>query len=245
VLNRTTITSGRYLEHFKDLPDRIRWNPEQIERSMRETVASRPDTGALWLFGYGSLIWNPVFRFEECTRAVLRGWRRSFGLRTVAGRGSPLTPGRVLSLERGGLTRGVAFRLPAAGLDEELRLLWIREMPTGAYLPTWSTVTLDDGSDVTALIFVARQGHPLHELDASVPSVAPLIAAAAGPLGTNADYLFKLRAALAEWRVSDDYVDALVDAVMSLQRANDPMDSGTDDPSSPSGHANGVTLQNP
>jgi cation transport protein ChaC len=217
MLNRTTISSGRYLEHFKDLPAHIRWNPEQIERSMRETMDLRPDTGDVWLFGYGSLIWNPVCRFEARRRAILQGWHRSFCLRTVAGRASALTPGRMLSLERGGLTQGVAFRLPEAALVDELRLLWTREMPTGAYLPTWSTVTLDDGSSATALIFVARQEHPFHEQNASVLSVAPFVATASGPLGTNAEYLFKLKAALAEWQVSDDYIDALVDAVMSLR----------------------------
>jgi cation transport protein ChaC len=216
MLNRTAISSGRYLEHFNDLPEHIRWSPEQIERSMRETLDLRPDTSDLWFFGYGSLIWNPVCKFEARSRAILRGWHRSFCLRIVAGRASAFAPGRMLSLKPGGITEGIAFRLPATGLVEELRLLWIREMPTGAYLPTWSTVTLLDGSVATALTFVARQEHPLYEQDASVLSVAPFIATASGSLGTNADYLFKLKAALVEWRVSDDYVDALFDAVTSL-----------------------------
>jgi len=226
MLNRTTISSGRYLEHFKDLPEHIRWKPEQIERSMRETLEVRPATGELWLFGYGSLIWNPVCRFEACRRATLQGWHRSFCLRIVAGRASALMPGRMLSLEPGGLTQGVAFRLPIAALAEELRLVWIREMLTGAYVPTWSTVTLDDGGHATALAFVGRQGHPLYEHDASVLSVAPFVAAASGPLGTNAEYLFRLKAALTEWRVSDDYIDALADAVTSLQPLKASPDSG-------------------
>jgi cation transport protein ChaC len=226
VLNRTTISSGRYLEYFKDLPEHIRWKPEQIERSMRETMDLRPATGEPWLFGYGSLIWNPVCRFEARRRATLQGWHRSFCLRIVAGRASPLMPGRMWSLEPGGRTQGIAFRLPTATLAEELRLVWIREMLTGAYVPTWSTVTLDDGSHATALTFVARQGHPLHEQDASVLSVAPLVATASGPLGTNAEYLFRLKAALTEWRVSDDYIDALADAVTSLQRVNASPDFG-------------------
>jgi glutathione-specific gamma-glutamylcyclotransferase len=218
VSNRTSSSSWQYLEHFRHLPEHIRWSPAQIERSMGETMDLKPDNGAVWLFAYGSLIWNPVFRFEECRRATLQGWRRSFCLRITAGRASPLTPGRMLSVEPGGLTHGVAFRLPAASLGEELRLLWIREMPTGAYLPIWSSVKLDDETDATALIFVAREEHPFYVRDTSAISVAPLIATAAGPLGTNADYLFRLQAALADWRVSDDYVNALVDAVHQFNR---------------------------
>jgi cation transport protein ChaC len=74
-------------------------------------------------------------------------------------------------------------------------------------------VTLDDGSEATALVFVAEPRHPLYERDASVPSIASFVAAASGPLGSNADYVLKLQAALTEWGVIDEYVEALVDAL--------------------------------
>ncbi|WP_043288850.1 gamma-glutamylcyclotransferase [Paraburkholderia oxyphila] len=235
MLNRTMISSGRYLENFKDLPAHIRWSPDQIEQSLQETMCLRPDTGDLWLFGYGSLIWNPVCRYEACRRATLHGWHRSFCIRTTVGRASPLTPGRMLSLEPGGVTHGVALRLPAVSLDEELRLLWIREMATGAYRPTWSSVTLEDGSHTTALIFVAKPEHPFYDRDVSVLAVAPFIATAVGPVGTNADYLFTLKASLAKWHASDDYVDTLVDAVQSIQRGDASLGVGTDHANSPTG----------
>lgn len=184
---------------------------------MRDTLDDRPDSGPLWIFGYGSLIWNPVCQFETQHKAILEGWHRSFCLRTIAGRSSPQLPGRMLSLEPGGRTEGVALLLPAYALEDELPLLWIREMPTGAYRPIWSPIALEDGSRITALIFVADQNHPFYEPNASVASVAAFVASAYGPLGTNAEYLFKLRESLASWNVADSYVDNMVDAVVRRQ----------------------------
>jgi cation transport protein ChaC len=211
------ISSGQYLEHFKSIPEHIRWTPAQIEQSMRDTLDARPDTGDLWIFGYGSLIWNPVCQFDTQLKAILEEWHRSFCLRTIAGRSSPRLPGRMLSLEPGGKTEGVALRLPACALEDELPLLWIREMPTGAYRPIWSPIAMEDGTRPTALIFVADQNHHLYEPNASVASVAAFVASAYGPLGTNADYLFKLKESLASWNVADSYVDNLADAVVRRQ----------------------------
>ncbi|MFP3558982.1 gamma-glutamylcyclotransferase [Paraburkholderia sp. SIMBA_049] len=211
--NRLMIISGQYLELFKSIPEHIRWTPDQIERSMRETLGARPETGDLWVFGYGSLIWNPVCRFTSQQKSVLDGWHRSFCLRTIAGRASEHLPGRMLSLEPGGRTEGLALRLPASAIEEELSLLWMREMPTGAYRPIWSTIQTADGERPTALIFVADRDHHLYEPDASIASVAAFVAHANGPLGTNADYVFKLKDALDYWRISDRYVENLADAV--------------------------------
>ncbi|VTR21342.1 Uncharacterized protein involved in cation transport [Serratia fonticola] len=79
-----------------------------------------------------------------------------------------------------GQTTGLAFRLPEDKLREELELLWKREMITGCYLPTWCDLTLDDGSVVTALVFVMNPQHPLFEADTSHQVIAPLIASASG-----------------------------------------------------------------
>jgi cation transport protein ChaC len=211
------ISSGQYLEQFKSIPEHVRWTPAQIEQSMRDTLDARPDIGDLWVFGYGSLIWNPVCQFERQHKATLEGWHRSFCLRTIAGRSNPRLPGRMLSLKPGGKTEGVALRLPAHALEDELPLLWIREMPTGAYRPIWSPIAMEDGTCPTALIFVADQNHHLYEPNASIDSVAAFIASAYGPLGTNAEYLFKLKESLASWNVADSYVDNLADAVVRRQ----------------------------
>jgi hypothetical protein len=64
VTDRTMISSGQYLEHFKSSPKHVRWTPAQIKQSMRETLNASQDTGDLWISGFGSLIWNPVCQSE-------------------------------------------------------------------------------------------------------------------------------------------------------------------------------------
>jgi cation transport protein ChaC len=209
MLTKQLITSGAYLEHFGEVPTEMMWTLERIEQSLHETLATRPTSGDIWVFGYGSLLWNPLLSFTGQQRATLHGWHRSFCMRIIAGRATLETPGRMLALEPGGSTQGVALRLTEQVAQEELILLWVREMPTGAYRPVWAPVSLDDGTPIMALVFVAEPDHPLYEQDASIESITPFIAQASGPMGTNADYVRKLNDALCASGVVDEYIGAL------------------------------------
>ena len=209
MLNRTAISSGAYLESFDSLPKDILWTQAQIDQSLAETMSRRPGRGDLWVFAYGSLMWNPISEYDSRVIATLDDWHRSFCIRLIAGRGSPEKPGRMLSLEPGGTTEGVALRLPEANLDEELRILWIREMVTGAYTPTWAPIRFRIGGEAVALVFVANQQQAQFEADARPTSIAPLMAAASGSFGTNSEYVFKLQRALADCGMTDKYIDEL------------------------------------
>ncbi|NBJ10713.1 gamma-glutamylcyclotransferase [Microvirga sp. SYSU G3D207] len=105
--------------------------------SLQATLAAQPAPGEVWLFGYGSLIWNPAFHHTEQKPVLIRGWHREFCLSTPIGRGTPDAPGLVLGLDSGGSCRGVAFRIARAEAEAELELVWRREMVTGAYVPRW------------------------------------------------------------------------------------------------------------
>jgi cation transport protein ChaC len=213
MLTRNAIRSGAYVESFRHVPDGIRWSTVQIEQSLKTMLQMRPGTGDVWVFGYGSLMWNPALDFEESQWATLPDWHRSFCMEMTAGRGSAELPGRMLALEPGGATRGTAFRLNNSNLDEELRLVWIREMIFGAYRPIWADVVLDNGQAVTAIVFVADPAHRFYAPDSRVHVVAPLIAAAQGPNGSNADYLYSLADTLEASGEDDPYVDLLAAAV--------------------------------
>ncbi|VTO24294.1 Cation transport protein chaC [Klebsiella variicola] len=173
------------------LRNRYSGRQNNVQPRWRRRWACRPDDGSVWIFGYGSLIWNPALNYRESCTGTLPGWHRAFCLRLTAGRGSACQPGRMLALKEGGRTTGVAYRLPDDTLEEELTLLWKREMITGCYLPTWCKLELDDGRTVNALVFIMDPRHPLFEPDTSAQVIAPLIARASGPLGTNAQYLFR------------------------------------------------------
>jgi len=209
MLTKHQITSGAYLESFGDVPREILWTLEQIEQSMLDTLALRPSKGDFWIFGYGSLLWNPLLSFAGQQRATLHGWHRSFCMRMIAGRATLEVPGRMLALEPGGITQGIAFYLTEEVARDELILLWVREMPTGAYRPIWAPLVLEDGTETVALVFVAEPEHALYEADASIESVSHPIAGASGSMGTNAEYVHRLNQALSESGVIDEYIGAL------------------------------------
>jgi cation transport protein ChaC len=217
MLNRDAIRSGAFLESFNFLPPEMLWTQAQIDQSLAETLARRPAGADVWVFAYGSLIWNPLSRFDQRVNATLHGWRRSFCLRLIIGRGTPQRPGRMLALEPGGCTQGVALRLDAATLEEELRILWTREMLMGAYTPTWATATLVTGEKQDVLAFVANDCPQQYEADSSPATIARQIAQAQGPLGTNAEYVFQLRQALADCALTDAYVEEVAQALERLQ----------------------------
>jgi cation transport protein ChaC len=141
-----------------------------------------------WVFGYGSLIWNPTFRFVERRVARLRGWHRRFCLWTSLGRGTPDCPGLMLALDRGGSCHGVAFRIAAAEAPFELDLLWRREMVSGSYCPRLVRVTTADGP-LEAVAFTINRRHPRYAGKLSEEEAAGIIAAARGLLGPCAEYL--------------------------------------------------------
>lgn len=97
-----------------------------------------------------------------------------------------------------------------------LRILWIREMVTGAYTPTWAPVTFRTGGNATALVFAANPEQSQFEADAQPETIAPLMAAASGSLGTNAEYVFKLQCALADCQMRDPYIDELAAELIQL-----------------------------
>jgi cation transport protein ChaC len=219
LLTREALRSGTYLEHFDPLPVEIRWSEERMRESLRDILEAQPADGAIWVFGYGSLIWNPLLNFDESCWGRLDGWHRSFCIRSLVGRGSADAPGRTLAVEESGSTDGVVLRLSTDTLDEDLWCLWVRETFSGIYAPVWAPVALEDGRIVSAILFTADREHPLFETDASVETIAPLIAKAVGPLGTNADYVLKLHDALRAKGLADPYVDALAAALRRLQPA--------------------------
>lgn len=219
-LTRELLQSEAFLRSFADIPGFTAWTQAQISASLDEMLACRPEPRApIWLFAYGSLIWNPLFLYAESQRASLRGWHRSFCMKLTAGRGTPDCPGRMLALTPSfhpeTCTEGIAFRLDETQLRDELMLVWRREMIGGTYCPRWERITLADGREVDTLIFAMNHEHPVYESDASVATVAPLIVHATGRFGHNLDYLLDLEKALARHEIHDPYIEDLVAAVRS------------------------------
>ncbi|HFD16128.1 MAG TPA: gamma-glutamylcyclotransferase [Rhodospirillales bacterium] len=218
VLDRETLAAGDFRRRLRAVAAGVElWSEERIRRSLSETLAARPEPGGdVWLFAYGSLIWNPIIRFSERRIALLRGYHRRFCLRTVLGRGCRERPGLMLGLDHGGSCRGVAFRLPAAIAEPELLLVWRREMVAGAYRPRWLRARTAEGP-LTVLAFTIERRHERYCRDLAEEERVAMLATASGALGRAADYLFDTARHLAELGIPDHHLERLCEAVRAYQ----------------------------
>ena len=161
------------------------------EASRHAVMQGRMDKD-LWVFAYGSLMWNPAFKFAEIRRGRIEGYHRSFCLYdTRGGRGTKDRPGLMAGLDAGGACDGLAFRIPAELVAEESRILWKREMLTGVYVPTFVACETDLGP-VEALTFVADRDNPVIRTDLPRETQIRCIATGSGRLGTSREYLENL-----------------------------------------------------
>lgn len=185
--------------------------------SLVATLAVRPP-GEAWLFGYGSLIWNPTIHSLERRVARISGWHRAFCLSVRVGRGSLDNPGLVLGLDAGGECTGVAYRIADELLYEELELLWRREMVSGSYVPRWVEVHDEDGRHFgSALAFTIDRSCEQYAGHLSEQEVVQRLATATGALGSAADYLFRTCAGLRACGLADADMEHLAAQVVARQ----------------------------
>lgn len=189
-ITRAGLADGSLLAEIRArrLPGMVIRSDEEIAASLEQTLASHDPASDVWVFGYGSLMWNPAFDHAEQRVGVVRGWHRRFCLWLEMGRGSPDNPGLMLALDRGGTCRGVAFRIPAQQARSELLLVWRREMLGTVYHARWVQVRTVGGT-VPAITFVANRAHPRYAGKLGDAKAAAHIATATGSLGSCVSYL--------------------------------------------------------
>ena len=173
-------------------------------------LKDRPASGDVWVFAYGSLIWNPEFAFIEERHGIVRGWHRSFCLGWVRiYRGTPERPGIMLAMDRGGSCRGVAFRLPQDEIEANLIPLLRRELPfklEKSEMPArWVTAQTAEG-DVRAIAFPISRASPAYLPGLTEDQVVEALATAAGERGSMAEYLHSTVAHLEQRGIHDRYL---------------------------------------
>ena len=112
----------------------------------------------LWVFGYGSLMWNPGFHYARKHPARLFGFHRAFCIHSTEHRGTPERPGLVLGLAPGGSCHGMAFLVPRRDVARTLLALWQREMRHRTYHPRLVDLRLSTHS-VRARAFIVESTH--------------------------------------------------------------------------------------
>lgn len=173
---------------------------------------------AVWVFGYGSLMWDPGFVPAEAVKGRLAGYSRSFCLRSITYRGTEDAPGLVLGLDEdaGAECCGLALRIPDDDYDAVIRYLRQRELDTGAYREEVLPVTLDDGRTVDAIAYVMQRDSWQYAGGLCVREQARIIAGAQGRRGPNYEYLFNTADHLTEIGLSDNLMNSLSDDVRRL-----------------------------
>ncbi len=163
---------------------------EEIPPLSAEVATQLAQGEDIWIFAYGSLMWNPGFPHDTIEPALLRGWHRSFCVYSRRYRGTPERPGLVLGLDRGGACRGMAIRIPAAEAASAIDYLWEREMAGGVY-DCRSVRLLSASGPEQAFAFTVRRSHPGYAGRLSVNETARLILQGIGGRGHCREYLAK------------------------------------------------------
>lgn len=173
-----------------------------------------PQNG-FWVFGYGSLMWNPGFEFSQRVPARLDGFSRSFCMWSIHHRGTVEAPGLVLALDENAGTHctGLAFFITAEHAVTALANLRDRELVSSAYLEKFVHLTLDDGRSVQSLTYVVDPRHVQYTGAISMETQADVIARAAGGRGPNSEYLFNTATHLAELGMNDPGMNELSNLV--------------------------------
>jgi cation transport protein ChaC len=170
------------------LAEPVLTSPYPIDPMPDWVIALRRSTIPVWVFAYGSLMWSPEFRFDEARPARVHGWHRSFCLYSPEYRGTREKPGLVLGLDRGGSCRGIAYRLAAATLADEIDYLWTREMTGFVYHMTPVTMSTEQ-APVAGYAFTVRRDSPDYAGRLAHEAAARIIATSRGDRGTGRDYL--------------------------------------------------------
>ncbi len=168
--------------------------------------ASRP----CWVFGYGSLMWNPGFATPQTQAARLHGWHRAFCIYSEHYRGTPQKPGLILGLLPGGSCRGRAHRLPRRNYDAVRRYLWDREINNdGVYEEAVRPILLGDGRVVEALVYLADRRHRQFAGKLPLAKALRLVRQGLGTTGTNLAYVENTVTHLRQLGLRDAGLEAL------------------------------------
>jgi cation transport protein ChaC len=172
----------------------------------------------MWVFGYGSLLWNPGFEIAVRAVATLPNYARSFCMRSIHHRGTDDDPGLVLALDerKGAQCAGVAFAVAAGKEDETLQYLRERELVSSAYLEKILTLNLADGRRVEAVTYVIDESHEQYCSDLPLEEQAQIIANAVGGRGPNWEYLYNTASHLRDIDLRDPDLEWLTARVREL-----------------------------
>ena len=199
-MDRMTIERG--------VPQPWRYTDEERERMRRGFFAGKP--GPIWVFAYGSLMWDPGILFDEVRHVRVAGYSRSMCLVDRQGaRGSAEAPGLMAGLAEGGGCEGLAFRIPEGLEDGETERLWRREMIAHCYIPVLAPAETPQGP-INVVAFVADPTAEMIDIDLPRSLQVDYIAKGQGMLGTSLEYLENTIAQFRAIGIEDEALESLL-----------------------------------
>ncbi|MEO0487209.1 MAG: gamma-glutamylcyclotransferase [Pseudomonadota bacterium] len=192
---------------------------DAVREGMRRALMAQAPAEEVWVFAYGSLMWDPGFHFAEVRRARIDGYARRFVLKDdVGGRGNPDAPGLMAGLAPGAHCDGLAYRIAPEAVEEETARLCRRELLGPAYLPAWHPAQTAQGP-IQVMVFVADPDADGIELDLSWAAQVEYLATGEGILGTSYDYIRELVEKLRQLKIEDAEMEALLADVEQFRAA--------------------------
>ncbi|PPR11370.1 MAG: hypothetical protein CFH41_00952 [Alphaproteobacteria bacterium MarineAlpha11_Bin1] len=222
-LSKEDFLNGRHDEMILQagLADVMKRTPVEVRIARRdEMLQNSPPGQMVWVFGYGSLIWNPAFEFDEIRTGILYGYHRLFCFWSKIGRGTPEEPGMMLALDRGGCCKGIVLGVKRERAQDELTSVFMRELVGETYHPKWGQVRTDKGT-VSAITFVANREAEQYAGRRPLEEIAHYIAQGSGHLGPCKDYLFNTTQHLEDLGLHDPMMRELCNLVERKLSLND------------------------
>jgi cation transport protein ChaC len=191
-------------------------------------TAAEQESGELWVFGYGSLMWRPGFAYLERVPARLIGLHRALCVFSFVHRGTPERPGLVLGLDRGGMCRGIAFRVAATLRAQTIGYLRSREQVTTVYLETMRRIELEDEQKrkVSALCYIVDRSHVQYAGRLSLAESLHYVRQGHGRSGQNRDYVLETVRALEALGYRESELHLLAERLAGSQGSSSQGSSG-------------------
>jgi len=197
------------------------WYTDQEREAIRADALSGHN-GDLWVFAYGSLMWDPAFQFSDLRRATAHGYQRQFIAKDVKGaRGTPEQPGLMAALDIGTRCDGILLKIDADRIESETEILFRREMIAPGYQTHFISCECDDQA-ITAMTFLANHDSDFICAELTRDDKVSLLATGEGFLGTSLEYISNIVAQLHTLGINDHDVVNLMEDAIAFQQKNAP-----------------------
>ena len=184
-------------------------NSVELSDSVKQILKGANLEGGVWVFGYGSLMWNPDIKQSEERIGTVRGYHRRLCLKSIVYRGNPDYHGLVFGLDKGKNCQGIAYRIAVENIFTEMQKIWEREMFAGTYIPTWVKVITKQGN-VPAVTFVINHKHEHYIPVIKMKEIAERVARAKGICGSCSDYVNNTAIRLKQLGLRDPLLEKLL-----------------------------------